>query len=96
MRKMGESCRRSDKKKELSWEKKQEERCLSDIRQFDENLHEAIEAGANAEVIDVAKRYCEDTKFFLEKKDYVTAFGAINYAHGLIDAYRKFKGEKKD
>ena len=90
---MSESCRRSDKKKEAGWEAQQEERCLSDIRQFDENLQEAIDAGANSELIDVAKRYCEDTKFFLEKKDYVTAFGAINYAHGLIDAWRKFRGE---
>lgn len=90
---MSESCRRTDKKKEMAWEAVQEERCLSDIRQFNENVQEAIDAGANSEVIDVAKRYCEDTKFFLEKKDYVTAFGAINYAHGLIDAWRKFQGE---
>jgi len=93
---MSESCRRTEKKKEKNWEAQQEERCLSDIRQFNENVGEAVDAGANSEVIDVAKRYCEDTKFFLEKKDYVTAFGAINYAHGLIDAWRKFRGEKKE
>ena len=76
-------------------QKKQIERIESDIRQFDENLQGAIDAGANSELIDVAKRYCEDTKFFLEKKDYVTAFGAINYAHGLIDAWRKFRGDRR-
>ena len=43
----------------------------------------------DADVVEMAKQYCEDTKYFLEKKDYVTAFGCINYAHGLIDAYRK-------
>jgi len=92
---MSESCRRTDKKKEIGWEKQQEARCISDIRQFNENVQEAIDAGANSEVVDVAKRYCADTQFFLDKKDYVTAFGAINYAHGLIDAFRKFKGEKE-
>ena len=39
-------------------------------------------------IIDLSKRYGEDAKFYLEKKDYVTAFGAINYAHGLLDAVR--------
>lgn len=70
----------------------QKSRIESDIAQFYENLPEAIEAGANDELVDVAKRYCEDTKYYLEKKDYVTAFGCINYAHGLIDAWRKFRG----
>ena len=78
-----------DKRYSSSWEKQQEQRCVSDIEQFYQNVDEAKKAGANDKIIDLARRYCEDTKFFLQKKDYVTAFGAINYAHGLIDAYRK-------
>ncbi|VVB56770.1 Uncharacterised protein [uncultured archaeon] len=72
----------------------QRARCLSDIEQFYSNVKEVKRTAENAHILDLATQYCEDTKWFLEKKDYVTAFGAINYAHGLIDAYRKAKGEK--
>jgi hypothetical protein len=65
------------------------ERIESDIRQFYENLPEVKETSENSDVLELAKKYCEDTKYFLGKKDYVTAFGCINYAHGLLDAYRK-------
>lgn len=63
-------------------------RCLSDIEQFYRNVKEVEKTPQNAHILDLASRYCEDTKYFLEKKDYVTAFGAINYAHGLLDALR--------
>ncbi|VVC00399.1 Uncharacterised protein [uncultured archaeon] len=69
--------------------KSEKERIESDISQFYSNVKEVKETDDTRDVIDLAKRYCEDTKYFLEKKDYVTAFGCINYAHGLIDAYRK-------
>jgi len=64
-------------------------RIESDIRQFHENVVEVPENDETRDVIELARQYCEDTKYFLGKKDYVTAFGCINYAHGLIDAYRK-------
>ena len=67
------------------------ERILSDIAQFHDNVKEVRVTPENEEVVELAKKYCEDTKYFLEKKDYVTAFGCINYAHGLIDACRKQK-----
>lgn len=75
-------------------EKKQtdSQRILSDIEQFYTNVKEVEETPENAYVLQLARQYCEDTKYFLAQKDYVTAFGAINYAHGLIDAFRK-KGE---
>jgi hypothetical protein len=69
--------------------KSEQERILSDIRQFYENAAEVKETEETRDVLDLARRYCEDTKYFLGKKDYVTAFGCINYAHGLIDAHRK-------
>jgi uncharacterized protein len=65
------------------------ERIESDIAQFRENVKEVKVTAANAEVVELAKKYCEDAAYFLGKKDYVTAFGCINYAHGLIDAIRK-------
>ena len=36
--------------------------------------------------LDMAKRYFKDAKHFEEKGDYVTAFAALNYAHGWLDA----------
>ncbi len=70
------------------------ERIESDIGQFYENVLEVRETAETKDVLDLARRYCEDAKYFLQKKDYVTAFGCINYAHGLIDAYRKKWKEK--
>ncbi|MGV9200653.1 MAG: DUF357 domain-containing protein [Promethearchaeia archaeon] len=34
----------------------------------------------------MAQSYFEDAKFYMEKNDLVTAFGALNYAHGFLDA----------
>lgn len=36
--------------------------------------------------LDMATRYFEDAKHFEEKGDFVTAFAALNYAHGWLDA----------
>ena len=36
--------------------------------------------------LDMAKRYYQDAKHFRDKGDYVTAFAALNYAHGWLDA----------
>lgn len=70
------------------------ERIASDIEQFEANVAE-VEANEQAkDAVELAKRYCEDARYFLAKKDLMTAFGCINYAHGLIDAYRKKWKEK--
>ena len=65
------------------------ERILSDIGQFHQNIKQVKVTKENGYALELAHQYCEDTKYFLEKKDYVTAFGCINYAHGLLDAFRK-------
>ncbi|MBS1266643.1 MAG: hypothetical protein MAG795_00611 [Candidatus Woesearchaeota archaeon] len=36
--------------------------------------------------LDMAQRYFKDAHHFREKGDKVTAFAAINYAHGWLDA----------
>jgi uncharacterized protein len=36
--------------------------------------------------IDTAKRYYEDAKYFRKKGDKASAFGALNYAFGWLDA----------
>ncbi len=36
--------------------------------------------------LDMASRYYSDAKHFFEKGDWVLAYGALNYAHGWLDA----------
>lgn len=36
--------------------------------------------------LDMARRYYSDAKYFYAQKDLVLAFGALNYAHGWLDA----------
>lgn len=44
-----------------------------------------LKAGAY-DFLDMARRYFEDAKHFKDKGDIVTAFAALNYAHGWLDA----------
>ena len=37
-------------------------------------------------ILDMATRYFEDARHFEKKGDKVTAFAALNYAHGWLDA----------
>ena len=67
-------------------------RIEKDIVMFEENLQKIninIEK-ENKKVIELACQYFEDSKYYMNKKDYFTAFGCINYAHGLLDAIIKF------
>ena len=36
--------------------------------------------------MDMAERYFKDAQHFKEKGDFASAFGALNYAHGWLDA----------
>lgn len=49
----------------------------------DEN-HEHYKAALK--FLDTAKRYYKDAGFFKEKDDKASAFGALNYAFGWLDA----------
>ena len=65
------------------------ERIKKDIELFTKNIKEiwSIKLDSNEnEVIERAKSYFEDTKYYLEKGDLITSFGCITYAHGLLDA----------
>ena len=64
-----------------------------DIVMFEENLSEIKQknlSDSQEKTVILAKQYFEDSKYYLEKKDYLTAFGCINYAHGLLDSIIKF------
>ncbi|WP_297499693.1 DUF357 domain-containing protein [Thermococcus sp.] len=44
----------------------------------------------------MARSYFNDARYYYDKGDYVTAFAALNYAHGFIDAGVRlgvFRGE---
>lgn len=38
------------------------------------------------EIIEMVSNYLSDSRFFVEKMDFVNAFAALNYAHGWIDS----------
>jgi len=70
----------------------EKERILKDIELFEKN----IKSLENNKIVDMARRYYVDAKYYFDKEDFFTAFGCINYAHGLIDALRmeEFKDGK--
>ena len=67
-------------------------RIQKDLTMFETNVEKLKEKKTDERekhIIELAQQYYEDTKYYLEKKDYFTAFGCINYAHGLIDTRLK-------
>jgi len=65
-------------------------RIQKDITMFEENIKKTKTTKNNQKIMELATQYFEDSKYYLEKKDFFTAFGCINYAHGLLDAIIKF------
>jgi len=55
-------------------------RALKKVKIVKEHKKQAEDA------FDMAKRYYEDAKHFRDKGEIVTAFAALNYAHGWLDA----------
>lgn len=41
--------------------------------------------------LDMASRYYSDAEHFYRQGDYVLAYGALNYAHGWLDAGARIK-----
>jgi hypothetical protein len=71
-------------------------RVQKDIVMFDENMKQRNEKTTTPnqkKILELASQYYEDTKYYAHKKDYFTAFGCINYAHGLLDAILKTEQE---
>jgi uncharacterized protein len=67
-------------------------RVQKDIVMFEENikqLNQTTLTEKQKKIIELATQYYQDTKYYSQKKDYFTAFGCINYAHGLLDAILK-------
>ena len=69
------------------------EKIAKDIAKLDLNQVAHIEfVGKEKEVYDRAIDYWNDSKYYLEKEDMRTAFGCIEYSHGLLDALRMIHG----
>jgi len=67
-------------------------RVQKDIVMFEENIahiNQNTLTDNQKNILELATQYYEDTKYYSNKKDYFTAFGCINYAHGLLDALLK-------
>jgi len=65
-------------------------RIQKDITMFEENIKKTKNNKNQEKIRELSTQYFEDSKYYLEKKDFFTAFGCINYAHGLLDAILKF------
>ena len=67
-------------------------RIQKDLVMFKENLEKIQKTTDEKQkkIAELASQYYEDAQYYLEKKDYFTSFGCINYAHGLLDAIIKF------
>jgi len=67
-------------------------RIEKDLKMFEENLSRySPSSKAEEEILNLAESYYRDARYYLEKGDLFTAFGCINYAHGLLDALIKLK-----
>ncbi len=53
-------------------------------------VHKGFELEA-ANILDMVKRYYDDANYYYEKGDFVTAFAALNYAHGWLDCGARIK-----
>lgn len=57
---------------------------LEKAKNSPENLN--INDKTRADFIDMVERYLKDAEHFKQKGEIVTAFAALNYAHGWLDA----------
>ena len=57
---------------------------LNKAKESPENLD--INDETRKDFLDMIERYINDAEHFKEKGDIVTAFAALNYAHGWLDA----------
>jgi len=68
----------------LKKEFKRTEEVLKEVK-ISKNLSEEQKSAAE-ECLDTAQRYYKDAKYFESKGDFASAFGALNYAFGWLDA----------
>ena len=77
----------------------EKERALKDIEKLEQILIycKSLKLSSKYDtVVQWADNYYTDSKHFYEKKDYFSAFGAANYAYGIIDALLILEGKKDE
>ena len=67
-------------------------RVKKDIDLFEKNIDllSKKKIDYDIKIVELASQYSFDSKYYYDKNDFFTAFGCINYAHGLLDAIIKF------
>lgn len=55
------------------------------LKQVKENIIKGKEDYAK-EIIEMVENYLSDARHFEDKRDFVNAFAALNYAHGWLDS----------
>ncbi len=60
---------------------------LKEAKKAPENID--LNDSSRKEFLDTIERYISDAEHFVERGDIVTAFAALNYAHGWLDAGAK-------
>jgi hypothetical protein len=74
-----------------------EERIKKDIKKFEENskkLENQKLTKVEKEIFMLSQLYKKDSIYYLEKKDFLTSFSCISYAHGLLDSLLRLKNRK--
>ncbi len=75
------------------------DRIKKDLDLFAKNIKEIESIKINGEeekIVEMAKNYRDDTRYYLKQNDHLTSFGCITYAHGLLDAVRLLHNLIKD
>ncbi len=78
-----------------NYELESKKKITIDIEKLERNLKEVADitfVDKEKEVYDRAVDYMNDSKYYLDKGDNRTAFGCIEYSHGLLDALRMIHG----
>jgi hypothetical protein len=76
----------------------EKERAEKDIKKLEAIIKEFKSYKFNRynEVLEWAVNYFNDSKHFFDKGDYFSAFGAANYAYGIIDGLLILEKKKGD
>ena len=68
-------------------------RIKKDLIMYEENIKNIEKINlddSQKKIVNLASQYYQDSNYYYSKKDFFTAFGCINYAHGLLDSIIKF------
>jgi len=62
------------------------EKALKDLRVLEDSI--SIDKRLVEEIVDEARRYFEDAKYYFRRKEYEVSLASIAYCEGLLDALR--------